>query len=375
MSPAPLGSSVTDAGMLATAQCQNPLAVGASGSYTVTAKLLVPSGNPDHDSCGERSSPPAPMTPLTCGVASVSPSAQSVLVTVKEGTCGRKSYGLGGVGRSAMVVSSAGTGRAGTGVLGRAEVLRSTLRHDCSLSDTCVTPRAGSVRPVPVPGRLGLPDSIRACLFDLDGVLTRTATVHFAAWKRTFDEFLHRFAPGQPEFSQLDYNRYVDGKHRADGVRGFLASRDITLPEGTPGDPPEAATVQAIATRKNDMVLRELEEHGVEVYPGSVRYLRAVKEAGPATAVVTASANGEKVIAAGGFADLIDVRVDGLVAARDGAPGQAGAGHLPGRRPPARRGARRRPWSTRTRSPAWRRGGRAASDTSSGWTGSARPRH
>src|SRR4029450_4238485 len=93
-----------------TAQCQKPLAVGASGSYTVTAKLLVPSGNPDHDSCGERSSPPAPMPPLTCGAASVSPSAQSVLVTVKEGTCGRKSYGLGGVGRSAMVVSFSGTG-------------------------------------------------------------------------------------------------------------------------------------------------------------------------------------------------------------------------------------------------------------------------
>jgi beta-phosphoglucomutase family hydrolase len=175
---------------------------------------------------------------------------------------------------------------------------------------------------VPVPGRLGLPDSIRACLFDLDGVLTRTATVHFAAWKRTFDEFLSRFAPDQPEFSQLDYNRYVDGKHRADGVRGFLASRGITLPEGSPGDPPEAATVQAIATRKNDMVLRELDEHGVEIYPGSVRYLRAVKGAGPATAVVTASANGEKVIAAGGFAELIDVRVDGLVAARDGLRGK-----------------------------------------------------
>jgi beta-phosphoglucomutase family hydrolase len=169
---------------------------------------------------------------------------------------------------------------------------------------------------------LGLPAAIRVCLFDLDGVLTRTATVHFAAWKRTFDEFLHRFEPGQPEFSQLDYNRFVDGKHRADGVRGFLQSRGITLPEGTPGDPVEAATVQAIATRKNDMVLAELEEHGVEIYPGSVDYLRAAKAAGLATAVVTASANGEKVIEAGGFAGLIDVRVDGLVAARDGLRGK-----------------------------------------------------
>jgi beta-phosphoglucomutase-like phosphatase (HAD superfamily) len=157
------------------------------------------------------------------------------------------------------------------------------------------------------PSSFGLPDTVRVCLFDLDGVLTRTATVHFAAWKRTFDEYLQRFHPDQPEFSQLDYNRYVDGKHRADGVRGFLASRGITLPEGSPGDPPEAATVQAIATRKNEMVLRELDEHGVEVYPGSVRYLRAVKDAGLATAVVTASANGEKVIAAGGFGYVVGV--------------------------------------------------------------------
>ncbi len=164
---------------------------------------------------------------------------------------------------------------------------------------------------------LGLPDAIRVCLFDLDGVLTKTATVHFAAWKRTFDEFLQRHEPGSEPFSQLDYNRFVDGKHRADGVRGFLASRGITLPEGSPGDPPDAATVQGIATRKNALVLTELEEHGVEVYPGSVDYLRAVKEAGLATAVVTASANGEQVIQAGGFADLIDERVDGVVAARD----------------------------------------------------------
>jgi beta-phosphoglucomutase family hydrolase len=164
---------------------------------------------------------------------------------------------------------------------------------------------------------LGLPDAIRACLFDLDGVLTRTATVHFAAWKRTFDEFLEEHERGQEPFSQLDYNRYVDGKHRADGVRGFLASRGITLPEGSPGDPPDAATVQGIATRKNALVLRELEEHGVEIYPGSVDYLRAAKEAGLATAVVTASANGAQVIEAGGFADLIDERIDGVVAARD----------------------------------------------------------
>jgi beta-phosphoglucomutase family hydrolase len=164
---------------------------------------------------------------------------------------------------------------------------------------------------------LGLPDSIRACLFDLDGVLTRTATVHFAAWKRTFDEFLRAHEPQAPEFTQLDYNRYVDGRHRADGVRNFLASRGITLPEGAPTDDPHAATVQGIAHRKNELVLKELEEHGVEVYPGSVRYLQAVKDAGLATALVTASANGAQVVQAGGFADLLDTRVDGIVAGEE----------------------------------------------------------
>jgi len=170
---------------------------------------------------------------------------------------------------------------------------------------------------VPDPTPLGLPDTVRVCLFDLDGVLTRTATVHMAAWKRTFDGFLRSQEPGAAEFTQLDYNRYVDGKPRADGVRDFLSSRGITLPEGTPGDSPETPSVQGIASRKNELVLAELAEHGVEVYPGSVRYLRAVKEAGLATAVVTASANGQQVIAAGGFADLIDVRVDGVVATRE----------------------------------------------------------
>jgi beta-phosphoglucomutase family hydrolase len=170
---------------------------------------------------------------------------------------------------------------------------------------------------VSVPGPLGLPDGVHVCLFDLDGVLTRTATVHMAAWKRTFDEFLRSHEPGAAEFSQLDFNRFVDGKPRADGVRDFLASRGITLPEGGPGDPPDAATIAGVAARKNALVLQELAEHGVEVYPGSVDYLRAVKDAGLATAVVTASANGEQVIAAAGFADLIDVRVDGVVAARE----------------------------------------------------------
>ena len=169
---------------------------------------------------------------------------------------------------------------------------------------------------------LGLPDDIRACLFDLDGVLTQTAKVHQAAWKRTFDEFLRGRDPAAAEFSSADYNQFVDGKPREDGVRDFLASRGITLPEGTDGDPADAATVRGVATRKNELLLRELDEHGVQVYEGSMRYLRAAKEAGLATAVVTASANGEQVVAAGGFADLIDARVDGVVAKRDGLRGK-----------------------------------------------------
>ncbi|GHE07277.1 HAD family hydrolase [Klenkia taihuensis] len=169
---------------------------------------------------------------------------------------------------------------------------------------------------------LGLPETIRGCLFDLDGVLTRTATVHQAAWKRTFDEFLRARDPQAPEFTDADYQRYVDGKPREDGVRDFLASRDIDLPEGSDDDGPDAQTVRGVATRKNDLVQAELDEHGVDVYDGSMRYLRAVKDAGLPVAVVTASANGEKVVAAGGFADLVDARIDGVVRAREGYRGK-----------------------------------------------------
>jgi beta-phosphoglucomutase family hydrolase len=169
---------------------------------------------------------------------------------------------------------------------------------------------------------LGLPDDIRACLFDLDGVLTQTAKVHQAAWKRTFDEFLRSRDPDAAEFTQADYNQFVDGKPREDGVRDFLTSRGITLPEGQAGDSADAATINGVATRKNQLLLREIDENGVQVYEGSMRYLRAVKDAGLATAVVTASANGEQVVRAGGFADLIDARIDGVVAKRDGLRGK-----------------------------------------------------
>ncbi|WP_026189751.1 HAD family hydrolase [Salinispora mooreana] len=166
---------------------------------------------------------------------------------------------------------------------------------------------------------LGLPAHVTACLFDLDGVLTQTARVHNAAWRTTFDEFLRRHAadadePFQPFDPDEDYRRYVDGRPRYDGVRAFLASRDIVLPEGKPDDPPEADTVHGIGNCKNVRLLQELRTHGVEVYPGSVTYLRAVADAGLRRAVVTASANGREVVAAAGLEPLLETRVDGLVA-------------------------------------------------------------
>ncbi|MDQ3734402.1 MAG: HAD-IA family hydrolase [Actinomycetota bacterium] len=168
---------------------------------------------------------------------------------------------------------------------------------------------------------LGLPAGIRACLFDVDGVLTETAIVHRAAWKRTFDNFLEH-QPGLTveqarEFSDDDYNSFVDGKPRHDGVRDFLASRAITLPEGEPGDPDEAATVNGIANRKNKLLLAELEEHGVIPYAGSLRYIQAASSAGLRIAAVTASANGEAILDAGGFSQYCEARIDGLVAARE----------------------------------------------------------
>ncbi|MEU0369045.1 beta-phosphoglucomutase family hydrolase [Streptomyces sp. NPDC006283] len=167
---------------------------------------------------------------------------------------------------------------------------------------------------------LGLPDHVRACLFDLDGVLTRTATVHAAAWKEMFDDFLRRRAerdgtPFVPFDEVRDYDEYVDGRPRADGVRTFLASRSVELPEGTPDDPPDAETVYGLGTRKNDLVLRLIHEQGVQPYEGSVTFVRAVRDAGLRRAVVSSSANCHDVLVAAGIADLFEERIDGIVAA------------------------------------------------------------
>jgi beta-phosphoglucomutase family hydrolase len=174
---------------------------------------------------------------------------------------------------------------------------------------------------------IGLPDSVRACLFDLDGVLTRTATIHAAAWKEMFDDYLHeraartgeRFVPFDPI---ADYDSYVDGKPRYDGVRSFLAARGIELPEGEPGDSPNAETVRGLGDRKNELVLRMIRERGVEVYEGSVRYLEAARDAGLRRAVVSSSANTRDVLVAAGIEEFFEARIDGVVAEREGLKGK-----------------------------------------------------
>jgi beta-phosphoglucomutase family hydrolase len=174
------------------------------------------------------------------------------------------------------------------------------------------------------PGRFGLPDGVRACLFDLDGVITQTAKVHAAAWKEMFDAFL-RERDGDaftPFDIHGDYDRYVDGLPRADGVRTFLRSRGIDLPEGDADDPPTAETVNGLGNRKNDIVQRRIREDGVEVYEGSVRYLHAVRAAGLRTAVVSSSANTAEVLRVTGLTDLFDARVDGQVARERHLPGK-----------------------------------------------------
>jgi beta-phosphoglucomutase family hydrolase len=169
---------------------------------------------------------------------------------------------------------------------------------------------------------LGLPDHVTACLFDLDGVLTKTAEVHAAAWKEMFDEYLEqraarageRFVPFDPV---RDYDEYVDGKPRYEGVQSFLAARGIELRRGTPGDPPAAETVDGLGNRKNEIVLRLIRERGVKPYEGSVRYVRAAEQAGLRRAVVSSSTNCRDVLIAAGIEDLFEARIDGVVAERE----------------------------------------------------------
>ena len=164
---------------------------------------------------------------------------------------------------------------------------------------------------------LGLPDDVAACLFDLDGVLTDTAAVHNRAWTEMFDAYLTEraerlgggFVPFDPD---SDYPRYVDGRPRADGVRAFLASRGIELPDGAPDDPPDAQTVHGLGNRKNELLLRAIDRDGVRVFEGSRAYLVAARDAGLRRAVVSSSANTRQVLDVTGLDRYVEVVVDGI---------------------------------------------------------------
>jgi beta-phosphoglucomutase family hydrolase len=174
---------------------------------------------------------------------------------------------------------------------------------------------------------LGLPGEIQACLFDMDGVLTETATVHAAAWQQMFDDYLRRRSdrtgePFVPFDLASDYSEYIDGRIRTDGTRAFLRSRGITLPEGQPDDDGSEETVNGLSNRKNALVVEHIRKDGVDVYPGSWRYLRAVRDAGLRVGVVSASANTPEVLRVTGLESLIGARIDGLIAARDGLAGK-----------------------------------------------------
>ncbi len=172
-----------------------------------------------------------------------------------------------------------------------------------------------------------VPEGIRAFLFDMDGVLTHTADLHGEAWKRMFDDFLRRRAEATggtwtPFALPDDYVAHVDGRLRQDGVRTFLASRGIVIPEGEPGDDAAADTIHGLGTRKNALVLDLIRSEGAKTFPGSVAFARAAHEAGVPSAVVSASRNCELVLRSAGIADLFDDRVDGVVAAQEGLPGK-----------------------------------------------------
>jgi beta-phosphoglucomutase family hydrolase len=163
---------------------------------------------------------------------------------------------------------------------------------------------------------LGLPAHLEACVFNLDGVLIESATLHAAAWQRTFDEFIWeriertkgQFPPFDP---RADYARYLHGRPRLDGVRAFLASRGISLAEGAADDRPGLETVHGLANRKNEVLRRRIEEGGVNAYEGSLTYLRTVLDAGVHTAVVSASANTARILERAGLAPFIERSVDG----------------------------------------------------------------
>ena len=171
-----------------------------------------------------------------------------------------------------------------------------------------------------------IPKSIQACIFDLDGVITDTASVHAAAWTRMFDDFLRSRPDTSGEdlrpFEPSDYRRYVDGKPRYDGVRSFLESRAISLPYGSADDPRERETICGLGNRKNEEFQRHLDENGVEVFPDTIAFIDGLHRRGIRTAVISASRNCQPVLRAAGVEDLFETRVDGVVAEELGLPGK-----------------------------------------------------
>jgi beta-phosphoglucomutase family hydrolase len=171
------------------------------------------------------------------------------------------------------------------------------------------------------------PAGITTCLFDLDGVLTQTAKIHARAWKEMFDGFLRDWAErnGRPfeAFDRpTDYDEYVDGKPRLDGVHSFLMSRGIDVPWGSPSDPPEAETVHGLGTRKNDLVLELIGRQGVQPYEGSVRFAEMARDRGLRRAVVSSSTNCRDVLVAAGIDHLFEEIIDGTIAEREGLAGK-----------------------------------------------------
>ena len=217
---------------------------------------------------------------------------------------------------------------------------------------------------------LGLPDSVTTCLFDLDGVLTDTASVHRKAWKQAFDPLLAEH--DQPEFTDDDYNDHVDGKPRADGVRDFLHSRGIDLPEGSDDDPPEANTVNGVGNRKNALLLKAIHEDGVKVFDDARQYLEAARDAGLNRIVVSSSANTKDVLHVTGLDQFVEGRVDGVTIKEKQSAGQAGAGFVPRGRSNRRRASPSRLPCSRTRCRACRPAEPATSATWSESTGSTR---
>ena len=186
------------------------------------------------------------------------------------------------------------------------------------------SPQPEPTRPDPAVVDLRRIDGV---MFDLDGVVTETASVHAAAWKRVFDDYLRdrnrRNGEEQPPFDiETDYKRYVDGRSRYDGAQAFLESRGISLPPGEPGDPPEQGTIGAIARRKDEDYRRRLEEDGVRPFPSTVALLRALRSSGARTALFSASRNCVQVLEAAGVRDLFDAKVDGIDAEELGLPGK-----------------------------------------------------